>query len=96
MILIVHVLISIIQVCCNYDTLRQKGKSISAGFRRARVRALRKAAGYSQEDFALEIGLDRTYMGGVERGERNLALLNIAKIARGLQISESELFAGMK
>ena len=94
MILIVHVLISIIQVCCNYDMLRQKGKSISAGFRR--VRALRKAAGYSQEDFALEIGLDRTYMGGVERGERNLALLNIAKIARGLQISESELFAGMK
>lgn len=62
----------------------------------ARVRALRKAAGYSQEDFALEIGLDRTYMGGVERGERSLALLNIAKIARGLQISESELFAGMK
>lgn len=35
-------------------------------------------------------------MGGVERGERNLALLNIAKIARRLQISESELFAGMK
>lgn len=62
----------------------------------ARVRALRKAAGYSQEDFALEIGLDRTYMGGVERGERNLALLNIAKIARGLKISESELFAGLK
>ena len=60
------------------------------------MRALRKAAGYSQEDFALEIGLDRTYMGGVERGERNLALLNIAKIARRLQISERELFAGMK
>ena len=58
----------------------------------ARVRALRKAAGYSQEDFALEIGLDRTYMGGVERGERNLALLNIRKIARGLKISEKELF----
>ena len=58
----------------------------------ARVRALRKAAGYSQEDFALEIGLDRTYMGGVERGERNLALLNIHKIANGLKISEKELF----
>lgn len=52
----------------------------------ARVRALRKAAGFSQEDFALEIGLDRTYMGGVERGERNLALLNLRKIAEGLKI----------
>ena len=58
----------------------------------ARVRTLRKAAGYSQEDFALEIGLDRTYMGGIERGERNVALLNIRKIARGLHISEKQLF----
>ena len=57
----------------------------------ARVRALRKQAGFSQEDFALEIGLDRTYMGGVERGERNIALLNICKIARGLHISVSAL-----
>lgn len=57
----------------------------------ARVRALRKAAGFSQEDFALEIGLDRTYMGGVERGERNLALLNIHKIATGLKLTESKL-----
>jgi len=61
----------------------------------ARVRALRQAAGFSQEDFALEIGLDRTYMGGVERGERNLALLNIRKIARGLRISAGELLAGL-
>ncbi len=59
----------------------------------ARVRALRKAAGFSQEDFALEIGLDRTYMGGVERGERNLALLNLCKIACGLKISVAELLA---
>ena len=58
-----------------------------------RVRALRKAKGFSQEDFALEIELDRTYMGGVERGERNLALLNIRKIAQGLGISVSELFS---
>ena len=57
----------------------------------ARVRALRKQAGFSQEDFALEIGLDRTYMGGVERGERNLALLNIRKIAAGLHISVARL-----
>lgn len=50
------------------------------------MRALRKAAGFSQEDFALEIGLDRTYMGGAERGERNVALLNLHKIAEGLKI----------
>ena len=57
----------------------------------SRVRALRKAKKLSQEDFALEIGLDRTYMGGVERGERNVALLNIRKIAAGLKITVSEL-----
>lgn len=57
----------------------------------ARVRSLRKAAGFSQEDFALEIGLDRTYMGGIERGERNVALLNICKIAKGLKIPLSKL-----
>lgn len=58
----------------------------------ARVRELRKAAGYSQEDFALEIGLDRTYMGGVERGERNVAVLNLRKIAEGLRVTVGDLF----
>lgn len=52
----------------------------------AHLRALRQAAGFSQEDFALEIGLDRTYMGGVERDERNVALLNLRKIVEGLKI----------
>ncbi len=42
-----------------------------------RVRGLRKAQGYSQEAFAVACELDRTYMGGIERGERNLALRNI-------------------
>lgn len=56
-----------------------------------RVRLLRKKAGFSQENFALEIGLDRSFMGGVERGERNLTLLNIQKIAEGLQLQESQL-----
>ncbi len=58
----------------------------------AHIRTLRKKAGFSQEDFALEIGLDRTYMGGIERGERNLALLNIRKIAAGLKIPIKNLF----
>ena len=57
-----------------------------------RVRELRKQAGYSQEGFAHECGLDRTYVGGVERGERNVAIVNIAKIANALGISISDLF----
>ena len=57
----------------------------------ARVRELRKCEGYSQESFADECGLDRTYMGGIERGERNVALRNIEKIAQALGISIAEL-----
>lgn len=58
-----------------------------------RMRKLRKEQGYSQEAAACE--LDRTYIGGVERGERNLALRNIEKIADTLGISVSELMDGV-
>jgi len=57
-----------------------------------RVRQLRKTRGWSQEDFAHHIGLDRSYMGSVERGERNISLENICLIAAGLQLSAAELF----
>lgn len=60
-----------------------------------RVRALRTEQGYSQEGFAAECGLDRTYIGGIERGERNLALRNIALIAQTLKTSMSELMQGL-
>jgi transcriptional regulator with XRE-family HTH domain len=60
-----------------------------------RVRELRKEQGYSQENFAYACGLDRTYMGGIERGERNLALRNIEKIAETLGIPISELMEGV-
>ena len=60
-----------------------------------RVRELRKARGLSQEAFAAECGLDRTYIGGVERGERNIALLNIAAIATTLKVSLSHLMTGL-
>ena len=46
-----------------------------------RVRVARKALGWTQEDLASEVGVDRTYIGGVERGERNLGLLNVNRIA---------------
>jgi DNA-binding XRE family transcriptional regulator len=57
-----------------------------------RVRELRKVKGLSQEALALECDLDRTYVGGVERGERNISLLNIHKIARALRIAVKDLF----
>jgi transcriptional regulator with XRE-family HTH domain len=60
-----------------------------------RVRDLRSAQGYSQETFAHEVGLDRTYVGGIERGERNVALRNIEKIAVTLGVSVSELTKGL-
>lgn len=60
-----------------------------------RVRELRRAKGLSQEAFAAECGLDRTYMGGIERGERNLAMRNIDLIARTLKMSLSELMQGL-
>lgn len=58
-----------------------------------RVRELRTAKGYSQEAFADACVLHRTYIGGIERGERNLSLENIEKIADALGITLSELTA---
>jgi transcriptional regulator with XRE-family HTH domain len=56
-----------------------------------RVRVLRQARTLSQEALALAAGLDRTYIGGVERGERNISLLNIQKIAQALKVSPADL-----
>lgn len=61
-----------------------------------RVRALRKTRGFSQEEFAYECGLHRTYMGDVERGERNISIDNIYKIASSLEMSIGDLFSGVK
>jgi len=52
---------------------------------------VRKAKGWSQERLALESGLARSYLGGVERGRRNIALLNIVKLAETLGVAPSTL-----
>jgi transcriptional regulator with XRE-family HTH domain len=55
------------------------------------IRNLRQEAGLSQEAFADSVGIDRSYLGGIERGEHNLALMNLVKIAKSLRISTAEL-----
>lgn len=61
-----------------------------------RIQELRKGkTGLSQEKFALKIEMDRTYFASVEAGRRNIAIVNIKKIADGLGVSLSELFKGM-
>lgn len=60
------------------------------------IRALRTEAGLSQEAFADEVGIDRSYLGGIERGEHNLAFMNILKISKALQIKPSDLLIQSK
>ena len=60
-----------------------------------RIRELRQKTGLSQEKFALKIGMDRTYFASVEAGKRNIAIVNLEKIANGLEVSLSELFKGV-
>ena len=55
----------------------------------------RRDLGFSQEDLAEEAGLNRTYVGSVERGERNVSLINLVKIAAALRIPLSQLFDGL-
>ena len=57
-----------------------------------RIRSLREAKGLSQESVALTSGLDRSYFGGVERGEHNVAVINLEKIANALDTKISDFF----
>ena len=56
------------------------------------VRSLRDNRGFSQEELAERAGLHRNYVGGVERGERNVAFENIVKFAKALSIPTRDLF----
>lgn len=57
-----------------------------------KVRQMRLEKGFSQETFADRCGLHRTYIGAVERGERNISIENIEKIAKALEVPISSLF----
>ncbi|MFQ5684906.1 MAG: helix-turn-helix domain-containing protein [Candidatus Binatia bacterium] len=59
-----------------------------------RVRELRQRKGLSQEEFADRVGIDRTYISGIERGVRNPTIAVLQRVAAALEVSLSELFKG--
>lgn len=67
------------------DVLRDFGQA---------VRSVRKAGDLSQEALAEKAGLHRTYVGGIERGERNVSLVNIVALAEALSVTPAALFEG--
>jgi transcriptional regulator with XRE-family HTH domain len=57
---------------------------------------MRETRGFSQEDFAVRVGIHRTYIGGIERGERNPTVTTVEKIAHALGVPVSSLFERME
>ncbi|MED0680424.1 helix-turn-helix transcriptional regulator [Aneurinibacillus thermoaerophilus] len=66
----------------DYSYLRELGLNI---------RSIREKKGWSQETLSFQSGLHRTYIGAIERGERNITILNLRKIAEALEVPISEL-----
>jgi transcriptional regulator with XRE-family HTH domain len=58
-----------------------------------RIRKLRKKHGWTQVEFAEKVGIDRSFLADVERGKRNVSILNLELIAKGLEVSLSQLFS---
>jgi len=76
-----------------YQCMKKNQQLVKVG---SQIRKIRESKGYSQEEFAAEAGIDRSYMGGVERGERNISALNLIRIAKALKVEVGELFPGAK
>jgi transcriptional regulator with XRE-family HTH domain len=83
---IVHAAATLLHMGPKMDILERFGK---------RVREKRNALGLSQEKFADKAKLDRTYVSGIERGQRNVSLRNIEALAIALEITISELMEGI-
>jgi transcriptional regulator with XRE-family HTH domain len=58
-----------------------------------RIRKLRKKHGWTQVEFAEKVGIDRSFLADVERGKRNISILNVELIAKGLRVSLSQLLS---
>ncbi len=80
----------IVITICNFQYMNPLEIQVSLG---QVVRAKRSQLGYSQEAFADRVGLHRTYIGSFERGERNLSLQNLVRIANALELPLSSLLA---
>lgn len=57
-----------------------------------KIQDLRKQLGLSQEELAYKVGFHRTYVGMIERGERNITLSNLKKLSKGLEVDIKDLF----
>ncbi len=68
------------------ESLKELGK---------RIRKLRAKKGFSQEDFAAHAGIDRSYMGGIERGQRNITFYVLCQIATALECDVAKLTEGL-
>jgi transcriptional regulator with XRE-family HTH domain len=73
---------SVVSALSRAEILRRFGETL---------REHRQRAGLSQEKLAAKAGIDRTYVGGAERGERNVALVNIVRLAEALNVAPAEL-----
>ena len=73
----------------NPDKPEKDGVLVAVG---STIRRLREERGVSQEDFAALAGIDRSYYGGIERGERNVATVNLVRIAIALRVEVGNLF----
>jgi transcriptional regulator with XRE-family HTH domain len=60
------------------------------------IRKFRKTHGMSQEEFAGIVGLDRSYMGCIERGEQNITVINLVRVAKALGVEVGDLFPPIK
>ena len=74
-----------------YSIKTMEKKNILKKFGR-RVREIRQKKNISQEKLAFKAEMHRTYVGGIERGERNVSLINIIKIAKALDVEPGEFF----